>query len=235
MYFDVYLYFNLKTNIMENLEKLLKRETNYMFADVFYINLTKKLMDFMSDNKHKDGFVYFIKNGAYGSKVKIGSAIDIDKRVSSYQTAFNEKIFVIGYIKSEDYIFLEREIHSFFSDKRLKGEWFELNEFDLFNLRESFDFIDVNDFYNNRVLIKNMPKKINENKFNGIVDFCKKLEFNKYYNTGDLFRKYKNEYPESNIINASWFGRELSKTLGILGIKKKDSTNGGIRKFILLD
>ena len=84
---------------MENLEKLIKRETNYMFSDAFYNNFTNKILNFISENKHKEGYVYFIKNGSNSSKVKIGNAINLDNRINSYKTSFYEKVFIVGYIR----------------------------------------------------------------------------------------------------------------------------------------
>lgn len=219
---------------MENLEKLLRRETSYMFTDVFYGKLTKAVLDFISENKHKGGYIYFIKNGSSGNKVKIGSAIDIDRRVNSYQTAFHEKIFIVGYIKSDDYIFLEKEIHSIYSDSRVKGEWFEINDIDLFSLREMYEFKSVNDYYKNGVLIEKMESKEPKNKFNEITEFCKKLEKGKEYRTSNLFKKFKKENPNIEITNSSWFGRELSNSFRVLGLKKKDSTAGGVRTFKII-
>ena len=109
---------------MKNIESLIKSETNYMFSDMFYSKISKKINDFYVENKNKKGFVYFIKNGSSSSKVKIGCAINIDKRVASYQTAFYEKIFLVGYIESEDYVFLEKEVHSFLLTKELKESGF---------------------------------------------------------------------------------------------------------------
>ncbi len=218
---------------MENLEKLIKRETNYMFSDVFYENFTKKILLFLSENKHKDGFVYFIKNGISSNKVKIGSAIDIDKRINSYQTSFHEKIYILGYIKSDDYIFLEKEIHDTFSEKRVKGEWFEIDDLDLYTIKELYNFNNVNDFYKRNINIKDMPNKVLLNDVSGMISFCENLKLNHVYKTSDLFKVFLEKNTDCKIINVSWFGRELSKTLKRIGIKKIDSTNGGIRTFIL--
>jgi len=218
---------------MDSLEKLIKRETNYMFSDVFYRKFTDKILSFVNENKHKDGFVYFIKNGVSGNKVKIGSAIDIDKRILSYQTAFHEKIFVLGYIKSDNYIFLENELHKTFSDKRIKGEWFEFDDLDIFSVKELYNFIYINDFYDNKIKIEKMNPKVNSLEFNEIFEYCKTLELNKSYRTSFIFKDFINLYPQTDIKNTSWFGREISKTFKRMGIKKIDSTGNGIRTFIL--
>ena len=218
---------------MDSLEKLIRKETNYMFAEGFYENFTKKILSFVSENKHTSGFVYFIKNGSSSNKIKIGSAIDIDKRILSYQTAFYEKIFIVGYIKSDDYIFLEKEIHKTFSDKRIKGEWFEIDQLDFYTLRELYCFYDINDFYKKNIKITDMPNNLQLNEFNETIDFCKKLELNKVYKTSDLFKEFKGMYPSLSNKTISWFGRDLSKCLKIIGIKKISNTNGGIRTFIL--
>lgn len=216
---------------MESLEKLIKKETNYMFNDVFYQNFSKKILDFVSENKHLHGYVYFIKNGKNGNKVKIGNALDIDKRVSSYNTAFYNKVYILGYIKSEDYIFLEKDIHSFLSDKNIKGEWYEIDLMDMIKIKESYDFISINDFYNSKIKIEKMESKHSEIKNSDIIDFCKTLKTDRYYNTTDLFKKFSELYPENNFNSISWFGRELNNSLNILGYNKKTKTDSGIRTF----
>lgn len=218
---------------MDSLEKLIKKETSYMFTDVFYSNFTGKILNFVSENKHKEGYVYFIKNGSNSSKVKIGNAIDIDNRVCSYKTAFYEKVFIVGYIKSDNYIFLEKEIHDTLLSKKIKGEWFDLDALDFFNIKENYDFISINDYYSNKTKIKDMTEKESTLKNSNILDFCKKLKTNKKYETSILEKTYKDLYPNENISSTSWFGRELSNTFKILGLNKINSTQGGIRSFTL--
>jgi len=218
---------------MDSLENLIKKETNYMFSDAFYEMFAKKINDFVYEKKNTDGYVYFIKNGSSGNKVKIGSAINIDNRVNSYQTAFHEKIFILGYIKAENYIFLEKDIHRLFSDSRIKGEWFEIDDLDIFTLKELYEYNEINDFYNKSINIEKMTPKISVSNFSELIDFCKKLELNKSYNTSGLFKKFKELNPECEIKSISWFGRELSSVFKTLGLKKKESTSGGIRTFIL--
>lgn len=218
---------------MDSLEKLIKRETNYMFTDAFYERFTKKINDFVSDKKNETGYVYLIKNGRFGNNIKIGSAIDIDKRVLSYQTAFHEKIFIVGYIKAEEYIFVEKEIHKIFSDKKIKGEWFNIDDLDIFTLKELYEYNEVNNFYNNSIKIEKMIPQKNISSFSELIDFCKSLEINKSYKTSGLFKKFTELNPKCEIKNTSWFGREISKIFKNLGLKKIDSTANGIRTFIL--
>lgn len=226
--------YNLKKyKKMDNLEKLIRTQTNYMFTDVFYENFTKKIQDFVSENKHNSGYVYLIKNGKFGNNVKIGSAIDIDNRVFSYQTAFHEKIFIVGYIKTENYIFVEKDIHKLFSDKKIKGEWFNIDDLDIFTLKEIYQYNEINDFYNKSIKIEKMTPQKSISDFSELIEFCKNLEINKSYKTSGLFKKFIQLNPDCKIKSTSWFGREISNIFKSLGLKKIDSTAGGIRTFIL--
>lgn len=220
---------------MDNLEKLIKRETNYMFSDQFYENFTKKIFDFVSESKHSSGYVYFIKHGSQGNKIKIGSAIDIDKRIASYQTAFYSKIFIVGYIKCDEHIFVEKELHKLFSDKRIKGEWFEIDNYDLFTIKEMYDFTPINDYYSVKNKIDKMLPKTSKDELAELMEFCKNLQPNKPYNTSALFDGFKKQYPDCKIKNVSWFGRELNKNISILGHRKVTSTANAYRTFTILD
>lgn len=76
----------------------------------------------------KPGYVYLLKSlGLY----KIGKATNLKDRIKSYTTQNPHGIELITYTKTDDYTKLELEMHERFSDKRRKGEWFDLNEEDL--------------------------------------------------------------------------------------------------------
>lgn len=67
------------------------------------------------------GFVYAIGNPAWPEFVKIGSAIDVPTRLSSYQTGSpNRDYFLVDYYFSHDRLMAEKETHGLFNRK---GEW----------------------------------------------------------------------------------------------------------------
>lgn len=74
------------------------------------------------------GYVYVVKaNGLY----KIGSAKDLDRRLAQLRTA-SPYIQEVDFIVCVAYREIEKHIHALFSQKREAGEWFSLNEDDLF-------------------------------------------------------------------------------------------------------
>lgn len=69
----------------------------------------------------KSGYVYAIHNPAWEGFVKIGVAIDVYDRLSSYQTSSPFRDYeLIGYVFSDDRLALEKEIHSKFERN---NEW----------------------------------------------------------------------------------------------------------------
>ena len=77
------------------------------------------------DNRH----VYFLGE-VYGA-VKIGVAVNLEKRIKTLQTAFPYKLTLIHSVQSDRANTLERELHKHFAAKRLNGEWFALNQEDI--------------------------------------------------------------------------------------------------------
>lgn len=73
------------------------------------------------------GFVYFIR--AHESLFKIGQTYQNPyKRLGSIQTGYPEELTVYGYIISDRYRDMEKEIHQRLADCRLKGEWFQIDQ-----------------------------------------------------------------------------------------------------------
>ena len=66
--------------------------------------------------------IYFIREKGTGN-IKIGSAVDIDRRLSQLQTGNSSKLEVIDVIE-DVYGEVETEIHSRLAKYRLDGEWF---------------------------------------------------------------------------------------------------------------
>lgn len=73
-------------------------------------------------------YVYFIQSG-YDKKppIKIGVAVNIERRLSSLQTANHEKLTIIASIKcsnrAEAYN-IESHLHAELKNRRIRGEWF---------------------------------------------------------------------------------------------------------------
>lgn len=215
---------------MNIVEKILREKTSNMFTDGFYSSVSVSILSEIKKDVNKKGYVYFIKNGVKSNMVKIGFSFDLDKRLSSYKTSFSEKVFLIGYIESEQYINIEKEIHSYFSEKRKKGEWFELNSFDFLEIKNMYDFESVNNFYDKD--FKSLNKKEDVLLYSNYIKFVDELKKNEYYNVSDLMIDFNKKFNE-NQTSPSWFGRELNKAIISLGLFKKSKNQNGVRYFTI--
>lgn len=115
---------------MENVEKILRKQTMNLFNDDWYL----KTSELISDIKDKQfGYVYFVRNGKSGL-VKIGKAIDLNNRLKSFQTSFGAGVFLSAYIYCQNFSELEKNIHSLFLKQRKNGEWFDLDDSEFYNI-----------------------------------------------------------------------------------------------------
>jgi hypothetical protein len=82
-------------------------------------------------------WLYFIMNESTGY-VKIGFTYDLEERLRKIRLGTPEPLTVIHKVETRFYAELEKMLHERFANKRLRGEWFALNEDDLnyvFSLR----------------------------------------------------------------------------------------------------
>jgi hypothetical protein len=77
----------------------------------------------------KAGYVYLIQSPS--GHYKIGRAIDPSDRLGMFGVKLPFEVELICLIKSDDYIGLEKEIHSQFDARRVNGEWFNLSAEDV--------------------------------------------------------------------------------------------------------
>lgn len=73
------------------------------------------------------GYVYLITNDYCHYKIGITTKT-IEKRIKQLQTGNSEKIFIVKHYYTEHHRQLEAWLHRKFNDKRLEGEWFELDD-----------------------------------------------------------------------------------------------------------
>ena len=90
--------------------------------------LKKKFISKVATGKD-EGTVYIISD-TYGS-YKIGYAKSFYKRLKSYQTSLPYGPEVIKIIRSKNMRELEKELLNKYKEKRIRGEWFDLNEEDI--------------------------------------------------------------------------------------------------------
>lgn len=78
------------------------------------------------------GWVYFITTETFdGEAVKIGyTSGDPAKRLRDLQTGCPTKLDMFGYIPGTQRD--ERELHDEFSSAHIRGEWFDLDDIDVF-------------------------------------------------------------------------------------------------------
>ncbi len=88
------------------------------------------------------GYVYLMTNGA---NYKIGfTANKPEKRLKQLQTGNSSRIELVGYVVCKDMESLESDLHREFAFKRQMGEWFGLNDNDLYTIFERFKAESIN-------------------------------------------------------------------------------------------
>lgn len=80
----------------------------------------------------RQGYVYVLKS-EYG--YKIGKAVNVTNRTKQFGVKLPFKWDIVATKASSDYSRLESDLHCHFADKRLEGEWFDLNDTDLKNIQ----------------------------------------------------------------------------------------------------
>jgi len=78
--------------------------------------------------QEREGYVYVLKSD-YG--YKIGKALDVTSRTKQFGVKLPFKWELVATKASSNYSKLEADLHRHFAEKRLEGEWFNLNEADL--------------------------------------------------------------------------------------------------------
>ncbi|MFG6108302.1 GIY-YIG nuclease family protein [Stenotrophomonas nematodicola] len=70
--------------------------------------------------------------------VKIGRAKDIERRRRNLQTGNHRKLLLLGWIRTDDDVRVEREIHEHFNVQRGRGEWFHIDPADVLPILSHF-------------------------------------------------------------------------------------------------
>jgi hypothetical protein len=89
--------------------------------------------------KRESRFVYFIKVGEY---YKIGRAANIKKRIKQLQTGSPHEIILVDYYDTGDAVAEEKRWHEKYKDKRMKGEFFNLSDRDIRDIKEEIKFLN---------------------------------------------------------------------------------------------
>ncbi len=89
------------------------------------------------------GYVYLMTNGR---EYKIGlTASEPDNRRKQLQTGNSSKIELVSYVLCKNMEALENKLHKEFTSTRQIGEWFSLNDDDLYTVFESFKIECINE------------------------------------------------------------------------------------------
>ena len=168
--------------------------------------------------------------------VKIGmSKNDIQERFKSFKTYAPLGAYIVGYIKTNDSLSLEKKIHEKYKEKRLQGEFFNLTDDEIYNEINLHDFkfgqilsltnelIDIYNFDQNK-LKKDLSKILNKNK-----------EKYEKYEIDDFLRNYlekqKGKLMSNNMILKDLNDLGFSITQNKLGlILKKNGYKQKIKK-----
>ena len=82
-------------------------------------------------------YVYVMKCSIF---YKIGFSKNPNNRLKTVKTHNPLDVNILATLKTDDYLSLEKQLHNEFSNKRSRGEWFELNEDDLLYLKVNYGF-----------------------------------------------------------------------------------------------
>lgn len=116
------------------LKEILKEFTSYKEEDVQLdkntrIEGTIKIVN-VTEPQIEKGYVYFIQED-YAGRIKIGKTVNLDQRMENFGVKLPFELELIHYVESNNHHYTEKLFHIHFNDKRVNGEWFELNEEDM--------------------------------------------------------------------------------------------------------
>lgn len=83
------------------------------------------------------GYVYLLR--ADNGLTKIGKTRSLEQRLDHFTTKLPYELELIGTIESEQYSAIETELHNMFRSKRKRGEWFDLSDEDLENIKKKYN------------------------------------------------------------------------------------------------
>lgn len=99
------------------------------------------------------GYVYVLR--ADNGLCKIGKARNIDDRIKQLGLILPYELELVAIIQSLNYSDLEKHLHEYFSEQRIRGEWFNLSQDDIDQLNNLAKSILSTD-----VLVPRWPKEI---------------------------------------------------------------------------
>lgn len=123
---------------------------------------------------YKFNYVYVIKGTHKGqSKYKIGKANDPQDRIKMFNVKIPFDIETVVTFRVKDALSLEKELHSNFSNKRLAGEWFDLDNNDLMELIDTSALRETKDYH---TYLDDYAKKLKAERWKNKDDYIEYLE-----------------------------------------------------------
>jgi len=126
----------------DEIKAIIKGLTNFVEEydqeDIDYINWKAeqdkmeriKKSSFKPETKNRSGVVYLLKIKD-DDQYKIGVSTNFERRYNEISPKMPFELITINKIKSNDIYSLEEMLHNKFRDKRIKGEWFQLDKEDV--------------------------------------------------------------------------------------------------------
>jgi hypothetical protein len=158
------------------------------------------------------GYVYlFKKTGTNIYKIGMTQTESVSDRFTSFKTYSETPVEIVSVVETENPPFLEKKLHTQFSEKRLNGEFFRLDDIDvmLFKDYETYETKLLNDFFWKYVL----TKKINIENLKKAISFMEVKESK----VSDLEIDVVN-YINENLLNYEMTNSEINVFLKEAGI-----------------
>lgn len=123
-----YFYENVNDDDIEKFNKKVRAELhNELIAESKHVKNKPK----------KQGYVYFVQ--ADGQHYKIGGTSNLESRIKNLQVASPNDLKLIAWIEINDWQEKEKQVHEYFDDKKIHGEWFDIT------LSEIIDWARLNE------------------------------------------------------------------------------------------
>jgi len=158
------MFFPDSSHFVDGSTKVVNKEEGLAYAKEimnFYENITQEQIDEYNEkveaalyeeytavttkNKNKEkveGYVYFVESDT--GFVKVGMTSNLKTRIKALRSASPHILKLKGYVKTTRYGFLEKQIHSHFSNRKTNGEWFDVkvSEFFSFVNSKGYEYVE---------------------------------------------------------------------------------------------
>lgn len=158
--------FNLSEDDLEIVKKLFKEEekdyNKAIAAEILKLPegyITEKLSvtnikEINVENTTEEiGYIYFIKE-LFSGRIKIGKTKNLQQRLKLFSVKLPFEIELLHYVKTNNPSYVENLFHEFFEEKRVNGEWFELDVDDILWVLSGLYTKNINKYVINDNVIK---------------------------------------------------------------------------------